>query len=129
VPRKGNLPDRLARWRDRGGTVGVQRFAMTWGPAHTQASATITLDQQLQPMGAATLRVVGWEAASDALGRSGTIDPRAATVVRAMLGLVARQPDDGGPSEVELPVTLEEGIVSVGHVPLFRVPTVSWPAG
>jgi hypothetical protein len=128
VPLEGSLPDRLAVWRERGGTVGVQRFAMDWGPAHAEASATITLDEQLQPVGAATVRVTGWEAAADSLSRSGGIVPNAGPVVRAMLGLLARQPENGGPSEVELPVTLQGSVVSVGHIPLLRVPTVNWPA-
>ncbi len=41
-----------ASWRDGGGSVEVQRLVLAWGPLNLAASATLALDDQLQPMGA-----------------------------------------------------------------------------
>jgi len=35
-------------------------------------------------------------------------------------------PHDDGPTDVEIPLTLESRTVSLRQVPLFRVPEINW---
>ena len=57
----GHTPaERAAAWRDGGGSLEIRHLALVWGPLDLTGSATLGLDEQLQPMGAANARVVGY---------------------------------------------------------------------
>ncbi len=114
-----------AAWRDGGGRVLVQHLEARWGDLAATGTATLTLDAALQPAAAATLRLAGYDTALDALAASGAIGPGTARVAHAVLGLMA-QPDADGTRTVELPVTLRDGVVAAGQIPLLRTPAVAW---
>ena len=127
VPRMRALAERAARWRDGGGTLEIQRLAVNWGPLDLTASATLALDDQLQPMGTGSARVVGYAETLDALATRGTISRSAATAAKAVLSLLAHSPEDGSPPDVEVPLTLQYRTLSMRQVPLVRLPELDWP--
>lgn len=117
-----------AAWRQGGGVLQVRHFAMGWGPLGVTGTAAMGLDAALQPDGTANLRVVGYDATLAALAAGGALTPSAAQAVRALLGLMARTPEGGGASEVELPLALHNRLLSVGHIPVGKIPPLVWPA-
>ncbi|MBE9605788.1 DUF2125 domain-containing protein [Acetobacteraceae bacterium H6797] len=119
--------ERAAAWRDSGGTLELRSLTMHWGQLGLSGAATMALDGNLQPMGAGTLRLTGAEALVDALASTGTIDPRNAGLVKAMLSLVTTKPADGGAPQVELPLTLERQRLSAARIPLMKMPAIDWP--
>jgi hypothetical protein len=127
MPRTPSLAARATGWRDGGGTLEVQRAALQWGPLDLTGSATLALDEHLQPMGAATAKLRGYVATLDALAGARLIPPQAAIAAKAVLGLMAHAPDNGGPPEVEVPLTLQNRQLSVGRIPLAHLPEFSWP--
>ena len=94
VPRAANW-GWAALWRDGGGTLAIEHFALGWGPLGLSASATLALDEQLQPRGAANARLVGYAEALDALAANGAITRRADIAAKAILSLIARAPENG----------------------------------
>lgn len=118
---------RATAWRDGGGAVEVRRFEALWGVLGLAATARLALDPELQPMGTGTARVTGYAAALDDLARGGVITRSAATTAKALLFLLAAAPDDGGPSEVEVPLSLQHHVLSMRQVPLVRLPELDWP--
>ena len=100
---------------------------MLWGPLDLSASATIALDEQLQPMGAGSARLVGYAEALDALAAHAAISRSAATAAKAVLSLMANNPDDGRPPDVDVPLTLQYRTLSMRQVPLARLPEIDWP--
>jgi hypothetical protein len=127
MPLTPALIARATGWRDGGGTFEVQHATLRWGPLDLSGSATLALDEHLQPMGAATAKFKGYVATLDALARGHLIPPQAALAAKAVLGLMAHTPEDGGPPEVEVPLTLQNRTLSLGRIPLARVPEFSWP--
>jgi hypothetical protein len=125
--RGGSQAEWAAAWRDSGGSLEVHRLAVGWGPLGVSATATLALDDQLQPMGAGTARLVGYAAALDALANNGTVSRSAVTAAKAVLSLLAPTPGDGEPSEVEVPLTLQYRTLSMRQVPLVRLPELDWP--
>jgi hypothetical protein len=121
------LAERAAAWRDGGGSLEVQHLALVWGPLDLTGSATLALDDQLQPMGAGSARMVGYAETLDALAAHAVISRSAATAAKAVLSLLAHTPDDGGPPDVEVPLTLQFRTLSMRQVPLVRLPEVDWP--
>jgi hypothetical protein len=117
---------RAAAWRSAGGTLLVQRLAASWADFSLAATARLTLDAALQPQGTADVTLVNYAAALDALADSHVVNPRAAGVAKAVLGLMAR-PAAGGAGAVELPLSVQDRTVSVGQFPLARLPLLVWP--
>lgn len=126
-PAAGDVTARAASWRDGGGRLELRRLALTWGPLGLSASATAALDEQMQPMGAATARVVGYKATLDALAASGVLGPRVAQAIGGVLGLLAQPAPVSGAPQVEVPVTLQHRTLSLGPFPLVRLREWMWP--
>jgi hypothetical protein len=128
VPRRAGWAERAIAWRDGGGTLAIEHLAVGWGPLGLSASATLALDEQLQPMGTANTRLVGYAESLDALAANGVITRRADTAAKAVLALIARAPENGDPAQVEVPLTLQDRTLSVRQIPLTRLPKLAWPA-
>jgi hypothetical protein len=127
VPRTHALAERAAAWRDGGGTLEIERLAVNWGPLDLTASATLALDEQLQPMGTGSAKVIGYVETLDALAAHGAISKSAAIAAKAVLSLLAHSPEDGSPPDVEVPLTLQYRTLSMRQVPLVRLPELDWP--
>ena len=92
MPAGRSPEERAASWRDGGGSLEIQHLALDWGPLDLTASATLALDDQLQPMGAGSARLVGYAETLDALAPHGAISRSAATAAKAVLSLLANTP-------------------------------------
>jgi hypothetical protein len=114
-------------WRDGGGSLELHQLAIGWGQTRLDATATMALDDELQPMGAGTSKIVGYNAALDALAAKGVLTRSAAKAAKAVLSLTANIPAEGEPEEVEVPLTLQFRTFSVRQVPLIRLPEFDWP--
>ncbi len=115
-----------AGWRDGGGNVEVQHLVLNWGALDVSGNATLALDRQMQPMGAGVLHASDPDATLAALHASGIIGDRAQLAAKALLSLVAHAPEDGGKSGVDLPVTLQDRLVSISRFGVARVPPIVW---
>ena len=118
-------PAELARWRDGGGALAVRDMAFDWGPVSLRGDGEIGLDAALRPRGAIDARVAGFPALVDLLRAEGVIDDGAALALTLALGLLAEAPGDGGAPRVAVPVTLGEGRLWIGPVPVLRIGAVA----
>ena len=127
LPRGPHLLERAEAWRDGGGVLEVRRLDLHWGALRLAGSATVALDGQLQPMGAATARVVGHAETLDALVSARLLAARGAQAAKAVLALMAQPAADGGAPMVEVPFSLQNRTLALGRIPLVRVPELVWP--
>jgi hypothetical protein len=128
VPVARGLVPLATAWRDGGGTVGVKHLVIGWGPLGLSGAATLALDARLQPMGTGSVHIVGYAASLDALASGHVLTASAVVAAKAVLSLLASVPEDGGPPEVEVPLTLEDRTLKMRQVPLLKLPEVIWPA-
>jgi hypothetical protein len=120
-------PEQAARaWREEGGTIEVHRLHLEWGPLEIEAGGTLALDSNLQPIGALSAIVRGYSETIEALVAGGMVQPADGDTAKQVLSLLARQPKHGGPPELTVPVTLQNGWIYVGPVALARVQPISW---
>lgn len=116
----------LAAWRKNGQRVLVDDLALRWGPLDVRGSASLGLDAAMQPEGSGTVKLTGFMEGVEALARSGAITRNDARVAATLLGLVAR-PGAGEGAEADLPWTLQDRTLSVGAIPLLRIPALAVP--
>ncbi len=123
----GALPDAgiatLARqWRDRGGSLDLHEFALRWGRLDVSGRATLALDDRLQPAGDGTAVVPGFAEAIAQLADAGSMPRQMAMLATGALSLLS-----GGTGTAEVPLQLHAGRLSVGQIPLLRLPELAWP--
>jgi len=127
VPQLGPLSESLALWRDAGGTLEVNAFKVDWPPIAGEAVGTLALDETFRPLGAFTAAVTGYDALLDALVESGQVSRNQASLTKTVLDVMATTDEATGESKIEVPVTLQNGLLFVGPVPLMPVPPVLPP--
>jgi hypothetical protein len=116
-PRSGTIAAIVARWRDDGGNVELRRVKLAWGGLDIEAAGTLSLDSRLRPIGALTARVRGHEKLIEALVAMGEMSAAEATAAKTVLGLLAA----AGGGVLSVPLTLQDGKVSLGPVALARL--------
>jgi hypothetical protein len=127
VPRLADPTAKATGWRDGGGTLEIGRFAIGWGPLGLNGSATLALDEHMQPMGTAAAHILGYAEALDALALNGAITPRTASAAKVVLSLMAKEPEGGGAPQVDVPLTLQDRKLAMGRIPLAILPELVWP--
>ncbi len=124
-----NSQARAAAWRDGGGRLLVDDAALRWGPLAVTVRGALGLDGRLQLSGAGTADIVGANPALDAGAHAGLIPPGVAMTAQAVLAVMGRAPGPGGADAVRLPFRLHDSTLSVGEIPLARVPALAWHGG
>jgi hypothetical protein len=127
---KGTIPDgphraALAAWRDDGGTLEVASLDLAWGNLRLGAKGTLALDAALQPVGALTALIRGYNDIIDALVAAGSVRAGDAALAKLALGLLAKEGPDGT-YEISAPLTLQNGYVFLGPARLARLPVSTW---
>lgn len=115
-------------WRDDGGTVEIDRLAVEWGPLQMAADGTFALDRTLQPMVAMSTSIRGFNETVDALTTAGVVKRKDAGTAKMVLGLLAKTPANGGAPAIEVPLTIQDGVLSLGPAALAKVPPIPWAA-
>jgi len=120
----GRPSQALAAWRDAGGVLQVKELVANWGPLALTSEGTLALDGRLQPIGAFTAVVRGFNEAVDAAVAARLLTPNQGTATKLWLNARA-ETDDGGP-KVKLPLTIQDGFVSMGPIKLAPMPLIEW---
>lgn len=123
-----SLTEALARWRDVGGTVEIERLAVRWDPLDLEIDGTLALDGGLQPLAAMTGKIRGYAEAVDSFVRSGLVRPEDGRSVKLVLAIMGRVPTNGGAPVITVPLTVQDQKFLVGPVALMTLPRILWPS-
>ncbi|MGF1609398.1 MAG: DUF2125 domain-containing protein [Kiloniellales bacterium] len=124
TPPPGPPPAALAAWRDAGGVLELHNGVLQWGPLTLSGDGTLTLDQELRPLGALSARIRGLGAALDKFADAGLIERGQAIAIELAATALAGERDESGEQVVVLPLTLQDGWLYLGPVRLFPLSPV-----
>ncbi|RAI57640.1 DUF2125 domain-containing protein [Roseicella frigidaeris] len=127
LPGTGSLAARAAAWRDGGGRLEAQALLLRWGPLAAEGTARLGLDRALQPAGEAALQLAGADALLQVGVQAGLLTRQAALGGQTLLGLLSRRPATGGAPVLDLPLTLENRVLSAARLRLALLPDWRWP--
>lgn len=123
-------PDSVGAWRAAGGSVELTALALGYGPLAVEGSGTLALDRANQPLAALSFAVRGLPAALDALAARGLVDARAAQALTPLLGTgTGAGTGHGtgtGDGTLTVPITIQDRMLSVGPLPIGRLPVLVW---
>lgn len=126
IPAFGKLNERLQMWSENGGVAEVRSVLIDHGDLSLRGEGTVGLSTDLQPEGAFTARIGGYAQAVDALAAGGHMSPDEARVAKAVLGLLSSSSTPGRPRVIEVPLTVQDRVLSAGPIRLLRVPEIQW---
>jgi hypothetical protein len=119
----------LSAWSQQGGYLDLMNISADPAdgfPPRFRGSASIALDSQLQPIvaGTVTVRDYAYVRAIDRAVADAHMTPAQGTA--AKLWLSAKAEKDNGGLKVTLPLTIQDGFVSMGPIKLARMPRIEW---
>ncbi|NQV98333.1 MAG: DUF2125 domain-containing protein [Rhodospirillales bacterium] len=120
------VPDLLMQWSDSGGTVDFASFDLDYPPLRMRGAGTLALDAALQPVAAFSVKAEGFFAAMDILHGQGLIPLGTSFAAKIALAVLSKTPEGGGPSYLELPLTVQERTFYAGSIALFKLRPVYW---
>jgi hypothetical protein len=112
-------------WRDAGGTLELDRFAMRWDTLAMTGSGTMALDRNLQPMGSFSGAIEGYDELMTALVAAGQLRASEAGLARLALTVLAKAGPDGRP-QIATSFTLQNGEMYLGRIKLGKAPRIAW---
>ncbi len=113
----------LRAWRDSGGTIDAPDLALRWGALTLTGNGTVALDNEMQPEGAFTAHLSGFEQAIDALTAAGWVKMGPGSIAKIALGISAHPSPDGKPT-VDTPLTIQNRRLSIGPAKLTEIPVL-----
>lgn len=111
----------LDAWRDDAGVIDIARIAFLADRLRVSGDGTVALDLQRRPEGAMTFTVQGSNQFIDALTAQGRMSEIARVGLRMAVSALEKT-DKEGNRTVTLPLTVQDGIVSLLGFKLFPVP-------
>jgi hypothetical protein len=112
--------DRMAAWRDDGGSITFNSVNVVWGPLDARGSGTLTLDKEMRPLGAFAAEIRGLGGVIDTLVKAGQLRATDARTAKIALGLLSAR-DDKGAQVLSAPITAQDGKLFVGPIALLRL--------
>ena len=110
-----------ALWRDGGGVLELAEIELLWGELRLEGSGTLTLDAAFRPLGAFSFETQGLLALIGRLDAAGLLDPEVVPVLTTALKALASGQGNNGQDRVSLPVTAQDGVLSLGLVPIGQL--------
>lgn len=120
------LPALLRQWREEGGAIELTRLSAALGPVVAEGTGTLVLSRDDQPEAAFSFVVEGLPELLDELVALHLLDGAKAAAIKGLVQVRAKTGSDGV-SRVRVPLTLQDGELSMGPVPLATVPPIHWP--
>ena len=114
-----------ASWRELGGTLELDHFALRWGTLSVTGSGTLALDPDLQPIGSFSGAIEGYDELMKALVAAGRLRPGDARLAGFALGMLAKPGSDGRP-EIATSFTIQNGEMYLGPAKLGKTPRIDW---
>jgi hypothetical protein len=113
--------------RPRLASVALSDFEIDWDKVVLTADGSITPDDQGLASGRINFTIANWRTVLPILVASGTVRPQLARTAETMLEGLARQ--TGDPEVLKIPLTLQDGWMSFGPIPLGPAPMLIPPSG
>lgn len=117
---KTAFPKSLAAWQDGGGVLEVSLLKLNWPPMAAELEGTLTLDQEMYPLGSFSSRLTGYQEALTTMVQLGWVKKKNAAATTFMLDLLSTS-DKTGQRQLTIPITLQNKKFSLGPAPLFKL--------
>lgn len=117
---KGAFPTTLAQWRDGGGVLDVSALKLSWATIIAEGEGTLTIDNEMYPLGSFSSRIEGYQEALDYMVSLGFVKQKHAAGAAFVMDLLSA-PTDMGTKRLIIPITLQNKRLSVGPARILKL--------
>jgi len=110
----------VEKWRDGGGTVELERFNIIYGSLKLNSKGTLSLDKNLQPIGALSARIIGHQETIDALRNARIINSTQAFTARLIFAAMQKSSPLG--PQLDVPISIQDQKLSIGPAAVMTLP-------
>ncbi len=121
---KDKFQKALHIWRDTGGFLALHDASMRWGPMLMDTRGKLTLDNRLRPSGKLDSRIEGADEVVKQLEKNGLINKGQSFGIKLSLAALGKT-NSRGRHEIEAPLVMKDGWLSVGPITLFKLPPLA----
>jgi hypothetical protein len=121
---RGTPAERVAAWRESGGVLEVLRLELDWAPLRVDGDGTMALDARNRPQAALALRIAGHQDLLDILVRTRRLAAPQAAIFRGLAAGMSRPNPATGRAEIVVPVTAQDGRLSIAGFPVTALPPI-----
>lgn len=114
----------LQNWFDASGTLEVEKLQFKWGALDLDSQGTVALDESLQPLIALTAEVKNLNITLQALVEQKLISQKTIPLIQLLLGGIGQREEND--SKYKISLTLQDGELSLGSIPLARGLKIQW---
>ena len=101
-------------WRDDGGTIEINKLKVETAPISLEMRGTLSLDQELKPIGAGTVLVYRAEEFIEEKIGTGDISRTEGLMIQLALSLLPRKMNSNGKLSIQIPITAQKGKLQRG---------------
>lgn len=116
--------DGLASWRDIGGTLAVKNLEVVSGGMAIELSGDVTLDQDLKPLGAFSVKLRAIDQFSGIFSSHPTFQKAPGNLILQELDRMSRAGKNGGKEALDLSISLQGGLLYFGSIPVYELTPV-----
>lgn len=111
-------------WANAGGTLALRDLAVEWNGFAITASGKLGFDPELRPTGSATIVSASFGESLQSLEETGVIAPDLAFWIHQFAEPFVVPSGDGSRSDLVVPITAADGILSIGGEPMTPIPSL-----
>ena len=104
----------IVDWRDDGGTIEINKLKVDTAPISLEMRGTLSLDQELKPIGAGTVLVYRAEEFIEEKMGTGDISRTEGLMIQLALSLLPRKMNSDGNLSIQIPITAQKGKLQLG---------------
>ena len=104
----------IVDWRDDGGIIEIKNMKVDASPINLEMNGTVSLDQELKPIGAGTVLVYGAEEIINEKIVAGDMSRTEGLMAQLALSLLPSKKNSSGKLSIQIPITAQEGKLRVG---------------
>lgn len=121
----GRPREAAAAWSKAGGTLEVDHVTLRWGDLFVTGNGTMALDGDLQPIGAFSGGIEGYDGLMKTLVADGRIRRGTADLAQVALTLFAKRGPDGR-QQIPTSFRIQDGEMYLGPAPIGPAPHIDW---
>lgn len=120
-PLKGDSHlDLVKNWYENDGEIEIKEFALKWGDTTAKGDGDLTLDENLQPIGAFSAEFTGLDKALDVYEKAGHLKKASAAMLKLLkLGVSATQGQ-------KISITIQNRKLLLASIPILDLPEITW---
>jgi hypothetical protein len=122
----GQLTTILKGWYDQEGVIDLMKLNLVWDDIRLEGNGTLSLDQDLQPLGAFTVNVYGIDPVLKIMTNQKILHKNVVPILKTVLSTLLGTDENKQEVYHSLPISLQDRELSIASIPIMKFDLINW---